>query len=228
MYEVYCLTFKTTGKKYVGFTGIGVMNRIHKHYINATYGIDSHLYRAIRIYGIEDISIEILYQSDNQQDALEKERHYISELNTIEKGYNETVGGSGGWAVPSHKLEAWKKCIAKRTQGFDNPNSKTITNQQILDHAVEFYKNNGNKLIRTAWFKYCKLHGLPLTYTKFRFGGGYNNFIITLKAELTRLGINYNEESFKLSYAERYKQEYNAKISKTLKDNYAKNQKTRR
>jgi len=227
MYEIYCLTFKDTNKKYVGFTGQGVINRIHKHYINASYGIDSHLYRAIRLYGIENITIEILYSSENKNAALIKEQYYITELDTIKNGYNETYGGVGGWSVPDHKLEAWKKSIKKRTQGFDNPNSKSITNEEILEKAVEFYKDNNNKLIRVAWFKYCKNNKLPVSYTKFRFGGGYKNFIRALKSRLNDLNIPHSEDSFKLSYNERYKKEYNEKISKTLKDKHAKNPKNK-
>jgi hypothetical protein len=227
MYEVYCLTFKNNGKKYVGFTGIGVMNRMHKHYTNASYGIDSHLYRAIRLYGVENIEIEILHESEDKQDALNMEQYYIVKFNTIDCGYNETSGGFGGWSVPEHKLIAWKKSIKKRTQGLDNPNSKSVTNQDILNAAVAFYKNNNNRLIRTSWFKYCQNNNLPVTYTKFRFGGGYENFIKAFKKELDRLSIPYNENSFKLSYQERYKEEYNIKISKTLKENHVKNKKTR-
>ena len=228
MYEVYCLTFRNNNKKYIGFTGIGVMNRIHKHYINSSYGIDSHLYRAIRLYGIENVDIEVLYESENKDNALNMERHYITQFHTIKDGYNETVGGSGGWSVPEHKLDAWNKSIKKRTQGFNNPNSKSVTNEEILTKAIEFYKNNNNKLIRAAWFKYCQSNNLPVTYAKFRFGGGYNNFIKALKNELDSLSIQYNENSFKLSYDERYKEEYNIKISTTLKENHAQNQKTRR
>lgn len=227
MYEIYCLTFKETGKKYVGFTSKGVMNRVHKHYINAMHGIDSHLYRAIRLYGIENIIIDILDSSEDKNKILEKEQHYIEKLNTIQDGYNETKGGSGGWSVPDHKLNAWKKSIKKRTQGFDNPNCKSITNEEILDQAVKFYLKNNYKLTRVAWFKYSKLHGLPLSYTKFRFGGGYKNFIKALKNKLDFLSIPYDNNSFKLLYEERYKEEYNAKISQTLKDKYANNQKNK-
>lgn len=225
MYEVYCLTFKETNKKYIGFTGKGVINRLHKHYINASYGIDSHLYRAIRLYGIDNITIEVLFQSENKNDALSKEQYFISTLDTINNGYNETIGGSGGWSVPEHKLEAWKKSIKKRTQGLHNPNCKLVTNEEILDKAIEFFKNK-NKLIRAEWFKYCKEHNLPLSYTKFRFGGGYENFILALKNKLDSLSIPYDNNSFKLSYEERYKEEYNEKIRSTLKENHAKNKKT--
>jgi hypothetical protein len=227
MYEIYCLTFKNNGKKYIGFTGIGVMNRIHKHYVNASYGIESHLYRAIRLYGIDAVEIEVLYRSENKEEAFSKEQYYINKFDTIVSGYNEAVGGIGGWSVPEHKLEAWKKSIKKRTQGLDNPNSKSVTNQDILDKAIEFYKNNNHKLIRADWFKYCKNNNLPVTYTKFRFGGGYNNFIKALKNKLDSLSIPHDENSFKLSYEERYKEEYNKKISQTLKEHYAKNQKNK-
>lgn len=227
MYEIYCLTFKETNKKYVGFTGQGSLNRLHKHYINASYGIDSHLYRAIRLYGIENITIKILFKSENKDEALSKEQYYISKLDTINNGYNETNGGCGGWSVPEHKLEAWKKSIKRRTQGHKNPNVISITNQEILNQAVKFYIDNGNKLTRNAWAKFSKENGLPQNYTKFRFGGGFNNFLSCLKKELSRLSIPYNDDSFKLTYDERYKEEYNKKISKTLKEKHAKDNKTK-
>jgi hypothetical protein len=223
MYDIYCLTFKTTGKKYIGFTGIGVMNRLHKHYINAGYGTDSHLYRAIRLYGIEDILIDTLYSSEDKVEALKKEEYYIELHNTVKDGYNETGGGVGGWCVPEHKLLSWKKALQKKAKGFSNPNAKQISNEEIIDKAISFYINNGNKLTRNAWGVYCKNNHLPRQYTQFRFGGGYHNFILALKKELNNRGIFYDENSFTLNYEERYKEEYNKKISKTLKEKNVKN-----
>jgi hypothetical protein len=228
MYQIYCLTFKTSGKKYIGFTGVGVINRIHKHYTNAGYGIDSHLYRAIRLYGIEDVSISILFETENKEEALKKEKDFITEFNTIKEGYNESNGGNGGWSVPENKIEIWKKSIKKRTQGLDNPNSKNVTNQEIIDIAVEFFLRNDKKLTRNAWSKYCKEKNLPINYTKFRFGGGYQNFLKSLKRELDKKSISYNDDCFRLTYVERYKQEYNEKISKTLRDKNAKNKKSKK
>jgi hypothetical protein len=145
MYQIYCLTFKSTGKSYIGFTGIGVMNRVHKHYVNATYGIDSHLYRAIRLYGIEDIEVSILFENENKEETLCKEKEYIKKYDSVKNGYNETSGGIGGWSVPDSKLDLWKKSIRSRTQGLKNPNSKNISNAEIIEHAIKFFLQN-NKL----------------------------------------------------------------------------------
>jgi hypothetical protein len=224
MYQIYCLTFKSTGKSYIGFTGIGVMNRVHKHYVNATYGIDSHLYRAIRLYGIEDIEVSILFENENKEETLHKEKEYIKKYDSVKNGYNETSGGIGGWSVPDSKLDLWKKSIRSRTQGLKNPNSKNISNAEIIEHAIKFFLQN-NKLTRNAWTKYSKENNLPVNYTKFRFGGGYSNFLKTLKQELNKRSISYDDNCFVLTYEERYKQEYNQKISNTLKEKYAKDKK---
>lgn len=51
-YEVYCHTNTLNNKSYIGYTSQSTLKRLHKHILNANYGIQSHFYRAIRKYGI--------------------------------------------------------------------------------------------------------------------------------------------------------------------------------
>lgn len=145
------------------------------------------------------------------------EKRMIKSNNSIKNGYNETHGGAGGFSVPDHKLDRWKSGISKRTRGSKNPNAKSVSNEEILDHALQFFIDNENRLIRARWMEYSKEAGLPLTYTKYRFGGGYKNFLESFKQFLCRQGIEYSDISFNLTKEERYNEEVNSKISETLK-----------
>lgn len=53
------------------------------------------LYRAIRKYGVKAFTIEILDESDNEDDLFLLEFHWITYLGTNIIGYNMTNGGEG-------------------------------------------------------------------------------------------------------------------------------------
>lgn len=216
-FYIYKITFKTTLKTYIGMTGKSPTERIHKHYLNAIAGVDSHLYRAIRLYGISDCLFETLSQCETRKEALCLEKEFINGYDSVANGYNETYGGVGGWCVPDHKLNRWRQKVSKRMSGKKNPNAKAISNEEILDHALRFFINNDNRLIRARWIEYSRENGLPQNYTKYRFGGGYNNFLDSFKKLLLKNGISHNKNSFVLTKEERYNEATNLKISKTLK-----------
>jgi|694.fasta_scaffold145928_3 hypothetical protein len=225
LHYVYKITFKTTLKTYIGMTSKSPTERIHKHYLNSIAGIDSHLYRAIRLYGISDCLFETLSKCESQEEALRLEKEFIKENDSIANGYNESQGGVGGWCVPDHKLNQWKQKISKRSKGKKNPNANAISNEEILEYAMSFFKSNDNRLIRARWTEYSKENGLPLTYTKYRFGGGYQNFLESFKKFLSKNGIDHNKDSFALTKDERYNEEVNLKISNTIKQRNEKNAK---
>ena len=203
MYQVYCLYFKTSQKRYIGFTGAGVLNRLKKHIQCASAGYDTYLYRAIRKYGAIDIELTILFESTVKEEALVKESEFIKLYDTMNNGYNCNNGGSGGWCVPNDKIEQWKLNLQKRSHGLSNANAIKISNDELLDIAVKFYRDNGNKLTREAWSNFSKEKGLPQSYTKYRFGGGYHNFIRALKEKLENLNIPWSEQDFVLTTKER-------------------------
>ena len=94
-YEVYCHTNTLNNKSYIGYTSQSTLTRLQKHILNANYGIQSHFYRAIRKYGIEVFSTKILFKTDILEEALEMEKYYIKEYDSIVNGYNMTSGGTG-------------------------------------------------------------------------------------------------------------------------------------
>lgn len=224
MYIVYKITFKTTKKSYIGYTNKGILERMHTHTKKAAAGVDTHFYKALRLYGISDCVFETLFTSNNKEEALDKEKELIKQFDTIRNGYNIADGGVGGWCVPDSKYKRWAQSIQDRVQGVSNPNFSGVSNQEILEHAEKYFRER-RKLIRTHWKEYCKENKLPQTYTKFRFGGGYKNFLKAFKNHLKLRGVEYSEDDFVLTKEERYTSEINEKISNTLKDKHAENKK---
>jgi len=95
MYSVYKHTFKETNKCYIGYTKFLIIERLKKHHTNAMSNIQTKFYRAIRKYGIESISSEILFTTEDEILAKQKEIEFIKMYDSFKKGYNMTLGGDG-------------------------------------------------------------------------------------------------------------------------------------
>lgn len=97
---IYLITNAITQKQYVGLT-IQVLDRRWQYHIeqanrNHIKSKDS-LHAAIREYGKDSFSIEIIDEGTTKYSLEEKERYWIEKLNTIvPKGYNISPGGVSG------------------------------------------------------------------------------------------------------------------------------------
>lgn len=96
MYVVYKATNTINNKIYVGATK-DLKRRIREHKSHSKHG-GNKFYDAICMYGFENFTFEVLYESDNKEDIFEKEIYYINKLNSLndEVGYNQANGGIGG------------------------------------------------------------------------------------------------------------------------------------
>lgn len=222
MNTIYMLIFKTSGKKYIGLTKNNVIHRLKSHINFAMNGGDTYLARAIRKYGPSDITIQILAKIEKREDACEAEKYFIKLYNTNKTGYNLTSGGEGGNTSECMSKKRYKLYIQRKQQvskGKNNPKYCGKTDKEIINIAVEYFLRV-SKMIRKRWTEFCKQNKLPQNYSKFRFNGnGYSGFVQALKTELKNRNIEFSEQDFYLSYEERYKEEYNKKISESLKKN---------
>ena len=92
---IYKATSKTTGKVYIGQTQSTLEERIRKHQV-ASENKQYHFYNAIRKYGFDDFTWEIIEDNINDVDTLnEREIYWIEYYNSYENGYNSTRGGEG-------------------------------------------------------------------------------------------------------------------------------------
>lgn len=104
-YTVYKITNTVNGKIYVGLTKQTIHMRLMDHYKRGFALTD-----AIHKYGKDKFLIESLETNLTKDQASEREKYYISELNSTVKGvgYNMTFGGDGV-AVVEHTAEYRKK-----------------------------------------------------------------------------------------------------------------------
>jgi group I intron endonuclease len=94
---IYKAVSKTTGKVYIGQTAQTLQERINQHNSHA-YGhqYNYHFHNAIRKYGPEDFTYEIIEDSIKSTKVLnEREKYWIAYYDSYYNGYNSTLGGEG-------------------------------------------------------------------------------------------------------------------------------------
>jgi predicted GIY-YIG superfamily endonuclease len=96
-YEVYKITNLVNNKLYIGITNQGFKTRWYKHCSDSIHGSEFPLHNALRKYGIDNFSVEVLEVCDTIEQLKQQERYWITELKsrTTENGYNLTDGGDG-------------------------------------------------------------------------------------------------------------------------------------
>lgn len=103
MCKVYKITNKINSKIYIGITSNSLSKRFYQHVWQSSKGKNIPMQNAIRKYGKESFTIELLYTFKSRQEACEKERELIKEL---KPEYNVTKGGDGGFCVKD--IDNWK------------------------------------------------------------------------------------------------------------------------
>lgn len=94
---IYKATSATTGKVYIGQTTQTLQERISQHNSHAFgHQYNYHFHNAIRKYGAEDFTYEIIEDGIKSVEVLNKrEKYWISYYNSYYDGYNSTMGGDG-------------------------------------------------------------------------------------------------------------------------------------
>lgn len=136
IYKVTCII---TEESYIGQTTRPVKKRIQEH-IKST-GCP-RLHNAIKKYGIENFTIEIICACNSIEELDEMEIKYIKELNTLSpNGYNLTPGGMGAYKVPVLKINKKTLEIVKRY-----PSMVSVENDGYCYDSVKAvcYNSRGN------------------------------------------------------------------------------------
>ena len=92
MPKIYKIVNDINDKIYVGKTEFSLQHRFGEHCRDAFKRRSENrpLYRAMRKYGVEHFSIELIEETDRPE---EREMHWIKALNSYKDGYNATLGG---------------------------------------------------------------------------------------------------------------------------------------
>lgn len=99
---IYKITNKINNKVYIGKTIRSLDVRFKEHLRDSAIK-DSKLYRAIRKYGKENFSIELIEEVE-EESLSERERFWIKENDSYYHGYNSTFGGEGESSVDEEQI----------------------------------------------------------------------------------------------------------------------------
>lgn len=116
VYYLYCITNRINQKVYIG-QSIEPEKRWQKHQYSAQVLPTQMVHHAMKKYGIENFSFEIIASCKTLNDANETETLLVSQYEShvsTGKGYNVSAGGSN-----APKTEEWKQKISKILMGHE-------------------------------------------------------------------------------------------------------------
>lgn len=145
-YYIYLTTNHINNKKYIG-----------KHYgeLDDTYlGSGINIQAAIKKYGIENFSKEILYISSSEEENREKEQFYIEQFNAVKSDnfYNIADGGQGGFVMKNFPEEKRKEIYQNRKvlKGSEHPNyGKHLSEEEkerLRQASIDYWTEENRKL----------------------------------------------------------------------------------
>lgn len=143
---IYKATNNINGKVYIGQTHKTLEERKmrHKH---DSQKMDTYFYRAIRKYGWENFSWEVIEDNITTEEELnEKEKYYIKKYDSFdnkEKGYNTTSGGERDYSLTSEE----RKKRSLRVSGKNNP-MYNKPGTWLGRHFSETHKKNLSKSLK--------------------------------------------------------------------------------
>jgi group I intron endonuclease len=143
---VYVLTNKINGKKYVGI-GMG-KNGVEGRwcqYRNYNCKKQIKLYRALKLYGVENFSFEVILETDDIDNAKRSEMYLIDVWNLQEDGYNISAGGDCGMLGIKASEETRKKMsVSQQGRQHSEETKKKIGDAQKGEKHHGFGKKRPN------------------------------------------------------------------------------------
>ncbi len=127
MYICYQWTCNANNKKYVGVTKTNLQSRWSKHCYDAKNESPLLFHRAIRKYGRDGFSGEVLANRESLEDILVLENKFIKEHNTLvdKHGYNLTTGGE--YPHISEELRKYLSIKAKQRPPVTNETKRKLS-----------------------------------------------------------------------------------------------------
>lgn len=155
---IYILKNIYSDKVYIGMTSRSVEQRWKEHLRKAfwvdaddNFVMDLKIHKAIRELPLDSWSINVLYQYKNDGTELplgEYEKFYITKYNSIENGFNTTIGGIGSSGIESSKLrESQLKLRSTHTKGytFVKPSNKYVVQLTVYKRNLKFNRFNNEE-----------------------------------------------------------------------------------
>lgn len=162
---IYKITNNINGKIYIGQTVRSVESRFARHIRDAEKGmLDTHFARAIRKYGAQNFSIEVIDVANSQDELNLKEQYWIRHYDSMRTGYNETdalnkCGGNTYMSKTAEELNEIGEKIRSGKIGINNPNSRSVkcfnvnTGEELffdtINECRKYFGENNHRFITT-------------------------------------------------------------------------------
>ena len=104
---IYKITNKKNNKCYIGKSSdIEKRWKQHLNEYTSSKNYNKPLYRAFRLYGIDNFTFEIIEEiQDYDTFSNEREKYWIEYYHSYEYGYNATSGGDGGKTFKNYRVK---------------------------------------------------------------------------------------------------------------------------
>ena len=189
---IYKITNHINNKLYIGQTTRDLEWRWRKHKKDSICkcGLDTKFSRAVRKYGVDNFTIEEIERLENctRKQLTEREHFWVTELNTIETGYNvqDPLVSSGGntYAGKSEsEMAEIKEKIRQTKLGGKNPHAHAVkclnieTNEilyfETVEEARRYFNHSHHKFVTSRCMNIIKSPFLG----KYKFAYKENEFI---------------------------------------------------
>lgn len=214
---IYKITNKINGKIYIGqhSKSDGSLEEMDESY----WGSGIKIINAIKKYGKEAFTREILYWCDSLEELNNKEKYYITTLNCLDDnlGYNIAEGGSAGNLISRYSKEEKEAHYNKISKG----NKKVWENIEIRNKYLKSFCNRRQSWKNNISKSLIGHKGHPMSKEnkeKLKQRSLGNKYGLGNKS---RTGQKFSEETKnKLSLANKkvpHTEEWNKKVSNSLK-----------
>lgn len=153
---IYKITNTKNGMAYVGSTCRPIRQRMSNHWSDARRGKDSLIAQAIRDFGQESFSVEIIGEAKSSDEMIVMEVEAIRNLNTCHpNGYNSSAG-AGLWVADRRHLESVREKISEAHKGKKLSEEHRLKLSESLKGRPSW--NAGIKTGKPSWNR-----GIPAT-----------------------------------------------------------------
>lgn len=139
---IYKATNTLNNKAYIGLTN-DLEFRKWTHFNDAEGDSDQVFHRAIRKYGENIFTWEVLAECNTREEAGELEVKLIEKHGTFNAGYNSTTGGEWGWTVSDEARAKMSKASKGKSKSAEH--SRNIAKARTGTKLSEEIKNKISK-----------------------------------------------------------------------------------
>lgn len=120
---IYLFTFPNS-KHYIGRT-VDYNQRLAEHKYGTQHNKTQVVYKALRKYGWDNVTKQILEECSTKEELIQREAYYIEKYNSVKNGYNSTENtriGGDNWEGLYHteKYKAFQNTMQKINSGCNN------------------------------------------------------------------------------------------------------------